>query len=104
MAKFLLLYAADAPTAGGGNSILQADSEELLSGHPHTEIGTIDVLEIRPRAGAGEGGTGDRRQDLLLLRRGAEMPAPADSRQPGPSGPEVDGRVRRGTARRVTSG
>ncbi|WP_162834657.1 YciI family protein [Amycolatopsis circi] len=50
-----------APTAGGdgtvgGYSILQADSADavqgLLAGHPHAEIGTIDVLEILPQPGA----------------------------------------------------
>ncbi|WP_037370205.1 YciI family protein [Amycolatopsis orientalis] len=50
-----------APTAGGdgtvgGYSIVRADSADavraLLDGHPHTEIGTIDVLEILPRPGA----------------------------------------------------
>ncbi|ATY13874.1 hypothetical protein CU254_28195 [Amycolatopsis sp. AA4] len=50
-----------APTAGGdgtigGYSILRADSADavrsLLKGHPHAEVGTIDVLEILPQPGA----------------------------------------------------
>ncbi|WP_051792074.1 YciI family protein [Amycolatopsis jejuensis] len=52
---------AGAPTSGGdgtvgGFTILEADSADaaqaLLAGHPHTETGTIDVLEILPRPGA----------------------------------------------------
>lgn len=39
----------------GGYSILQADSREsldqMLKGHPHTKIGTIEVLECIPMPG-----------------------------------------------------
>ncbi|MBO9520536.1 MAG: hypothetical protein J7518_03280 [Nocardioidaceae bacterium] len=39
----------------GGYSILQADSREgldaVLEGHPHLEVGTIDVLEFLPVPG-----------------------------------------------------
>jgi hypothetical protein len=38
-----------------GYSILQADSrdalDQILHGHPHTEIGTIEVLECLPMPG-----------------------------------------------------
>ncbi|MUL48905.1 hypothetical protein FZI85_20125 [Mycobacterium sp. CBMA293] len=48
------------PVAGGdgtvgGYSILQAESAEalapLLEGHPHLQVGTIDVLEFLPLPG-----------------------------------------------------
>lgn len=49
------------PVAGGdgtvgGYSVVQADSraalDELLDGHPHLAVGTIDVLEFLPMPGA----------------------------------------------------
>ncbi|WP_435595211.1 hypothetical protein [Tsukamurella tyrosinosolvens] len=48
------------PVAGGdgtvgGYSVLQADTREtlgaLLTGHPHLQVGTIDVLEFLPMPG-----------------------------------------------------
>ena len=39
----------------GGYSILQAEShdalQQVLQGHPHTEVGTLEVLEILPMPG-----------------------------------------------------